>query len=50
MAGETKALAKFPAGLRYADIPATAVAVAKACLVDTVEIELFGSRMPGASL
>src|SRR5580704_19559675 len=46
MAGETKALAQFAAGLRYEDIPAPAVAIAKACIVDTVGVVLFGSTMP----
>ncbi len=46
MAGETKALAEFAAGLRYEDIPAPAVAIAKACIVDTVGVVLFGSTMP----
>src|SRR5580698_6332520 len=46
MAGETKALAQFAAGLRYEDIPAPAVAIAKACIVDTVGVVLFGSTLP----
>lgn len=46
MAGETKALAEFAAGLRYEDIPAPAVAIAKACIIDTVGVVLFGSTMP----
>src|SRR5580692_8561646 len=46
MAGETKALAQFAAGLRYDDIPAPAVAIAKACIVDTVGVVLFGSTLP----
>ena len=46
MAGETKALAQFAAALRYEDIPAPAVAIAKACIVDTVGVVLFGSTMP----
>src|ERR1700730_6898322 len=46
MAGETKALSHFGAGLRYEDIPAPAVAIAKACIIDTVGVVLFGSTMP----
>jgi 2-methylcitrate dehydratase PrpD len=46
MAGETKALAEFAAGLRYEDIPAPAIAIAKACIIDTVGVVLFGSTMP----
>jgi len=50
MAGETKALAQFAAGLRYEDIPALAVAIAKACIVDTVGVVLFGSTMPWSKI
>ncbi|HXQ83421.1 MAG TPA: MmgE/PrpD family protein, partial [Xanthobacteraceae bacterium] len=50
MAGETKALAQFAAGLRYEDIPAPAVAIAKACIVDTVGVVLFGSTMPWSKI
>ena len=46
MADETKALAEFAAGLRYEDIPEPAVAIAKACIVDTVGVVLFGSTLP----
>jgi len=46
MAGETKKLAEFAAGLRYEDIPAPAVAMAKACIVDTVGVVAFGSTLP----
>jgi 2-methylcitrate dehydratase PrpD len=46
MAGETKALAEFATGLRYEDIPAPAVAIAKACIIDTVGVVLFGSTLP----
>src|SRR5580704_4949782 len=49
-AGETKALAQFAAGLRYEDIPAPAVAIAKACIVDTVGVVLFGSTMPWSKI
>ena len=50
MAGETKALAQFAAGLRYEDIPKPAVAIAKACIVDTVGVVLFGSTMPWSKI
>ena len=46
MAGETKALAEFATALRYEDIPAQAVAIAKACIIDTVGVVLFGSTLP----
>jgi 2-methylcitrate dehydratase PrpD len=46
MAGETKTLAKFATGLRYEDIPASVIAITKACLVDTVAVALFGSSLP----
>jgi 2-methylcitrate dehydratase PrpD len=46
MAGETKALAEFATALRYDDIPASVIAITKACLVDTVAVALFGSRLP----
>jgi 2-methylcitrate dehydratase PrpD len=46
MAGETKALAEFAAGLRYEDIPTPAIAIAKACIIDTIGVVLFGSTMP----
>jgi 2-methylcitrate dehydratase PrpD len=46
MAGETKALAEFAANLRYEDIPKPAVAIAKACIIDTIGVVLFGSTLP----
>jgi 2-methylcitrate dehydratase PrpD len=46
MSGETKALAEFAAALRYEDIPKPAVAIAKACIIDTVGVVLFGSTLP----
>lgn len=46
MASETKVLAEFAAALRYEDIPAPVIAVAKACLIDTVAVCLFGSSLP----
>ena len=46
MAGETKALAEFATALRYEDIPASVIAITKACLLDTVAVALFGSSLP----
>ncbi|HTV37047.1 MAG TPA: MmgE/PrpD family protein, partial [Xanthobacteraceae bacterium] len=46
MAGETKALAQFASALRYDDIPAPVIAITKACLLDTVGVALFCSRLP----
>ena len=50
MAGETKALAEFAAGLRYEDIPQPAIAIAKACIIDTVGVVLFGSTLPWSKI
>src|SRR5580704_4307854 len=50
MPGETKALAEFAAALRYDDIPAPAVAIAKACIIDTVGVVLFGSTLPWSKI
>jgi 2-methylcitrate dehydratase PrpD len=46
MAGETKALAEFAAKLRYQDIPASVIAITKACVIDTIGVALFGSGLP----
>ena len=46
MAGETKAIAKFAATLRYEDIPAPVIAMTKACVIDAVAVALFGSGLP----
>src|SRR5271156_728952 len=46
MAGETRTLADFATALRYQDIPASVIAITKACLVDTVAAALFGSGLP----
>ncbi len=46
MAGETKAMAHFASTLRYDDIPAPVIAITKACLIDTVGVALFCSRLP----
>ncbi len=50
MSGETKALAEFAAALRYEDIPPAAVAIAKACIIDTVGVVLFGSTLPWSKI
>ena len=50
MAGETKTLAEFATALRYEDIPAPAVAIAKACIIDTVGVVLFGSTLPWSKI
>jgi 2-methylcitrate dehydratase PrpD len=46
VSNETCTLAEFAHGLRFEDIPPDVVAVAKACLIDTVGTALFGSRLP----
>jgi len=46
MAGETRTLAEFATALRYEDIPAQAIAIAKACIIDTIGVVLFGSTLP----
>ncbi len=46
MAGETKAVAQFASALRFDDIPAPVIAITKACLLDTVGVALFCSRLP----
>jgi 2-methylcitrate dehydratase PrpD len=40
------ALAEFATTLRYEDIPAPVIAITKACIIDTVAVALFGSRLP----
>jgi 2-methylcitrate dehydratase PrpD len=50
MAGETRTLAEFAAALRYEDIPAPAVAIAKAAIIDTVGVVLFGSTLPWSKI
>jgi 2-methylcitrate dehydratase PrpD len=50
MSGETKTLAEFAAQLRYDDIPKPAVAIAKACVIDTVGVVLFGSTLPWSQI
>ena len=46
MAGETRTLADFATALRYEDIPAPVIAITKSCIIDTVAVALFGSRLP----
>jgi 2-methylcitrate dehydratase PrpD len=46
MADETRTLAEFATALRYEDIPPPVIAITKACLIDTVAVALFGSRLP----
>jgi 2-methylcitrate dehydratase PrpD len=46
VSNETHTLAEFAHRLRFEDIPADVLAVAKACLIDTVGTALFGSRLP----
>jgi 2-methylcitrate dehydratase PrpD len=46
MSGETRLLAEYATALQYDDIPAPVLAIAKACIVDTVGVALFGSGLP----
>jgi 2-methylcitrate dehydratase PrpD len=46
MANETKALAEYAAGLRYADLPDAVVQRAKDCIADTVAVTAFGAALP----
>jgi 2-methylcitrate dehydratase PrpD len=46
MSGESRILAEFAAGLKFADIPPPVIATAKACIIDTIAVALFGSRLP----
>jgi len=43
---ETAKLAEFVAGLKYSDLPPEVVQTAKLCLLDTLGVGLFASRMP----
>jgi len=45
VSNETRTLAEFAHDLRFEDIPSDVLAVAKACLIDTVGTALFGSRL-----
>ncbi len=40
------ALARFASALRYEDIPPEIVRQARACIIDTVGVALYGSRLP----
>jgi 2-methylcitrate dehydratase PrpD len=46
MAQETVRLAEYAAGLRYEDLPASAVRQAKDCITDTVAAAICGAAMP----
>ena len=43
---ETVQLARYAAGLRYDDLPATVVAAAKDCIIDTVAACICGAALP----
>jgi 2-methylcitrate dehydratase PrpD len=46
MARESRVLSEFVGGLRYEDIPSPVVDLAKACIIDTIGVCLFGSSLP----
>ena len=46
MAGETVRLAEYAAGLRYEDLPAAVVAVAKDAIIDTIAACICGAALP----
>jgi len=46
MADETIRLARYAAGLRYEDLPASVVQQAKDCIIDTVAAGICGSALP----
>jgi 2-methylcitrate dehydratase PrpD len=46
MDNQTVQLAEYAAGLRYEDLPAEVVAVAKDCIIDTVAACICGSALP----
>src|SRR5437660_3514050 len=46
MTGETVALARYAAGLRYEDLPAAVVAAAKDAIIDTIAACICGSDLP----
>lgn len=50
MAGETIALAKFAAELRYEDIPPHVIERAKDCIADTVAVIVLGNAMPWSQI
>ncbi|MBI2540282.1 MAG: MmgE/PrpD family protein, partial [Deltaproteobacteria bacterium] len=44
--GATKRLARFAVELRYSQIPSEVIARAKACVLDTLAVALYGSTKP----
>jgi 2-methylcitrate dehydratase PrpD len=46
MAHESRILAEFTSDLRYENIPTPVVTIAKACIIDTIGVALFGSLLP----
>jgi 2-methylcitrate dehydratase PrpD len=46
MSNETKTLAEYAAGVRYADLPAAVVQRAKDCIADTVAAIAYGAALP----
>src|SRR5437868_12249187 len=46
MAQETARLAEYAAALRYDDLPAPVVQLAKECIIDTVAAAICGSALP----
>jgi 2-methylcitrate dehydratase PrpD len=44
--GATQQLARYAVGLRYQQIPSEVIARAKACLLDTLAVTLYGSTKP----
>ena len=46
MANETKTLAEYAAGVRYADLPSAVVQRAKDCIADTIAVIAFGAALP----
>jgi 2-methylcitrate dehydratase PrpD len=45
MAHESRVLAEFAGDLRYESIPDSVVTIAKACIIDTIGVALFGSSL-----
>lgn len=46
MTDETKTLAKYAAGVRFADLPDAVVQRAKDCIADTIAVIAFGAALP----
>ena len=44
--GAAQQLASYAVGLRYNQIPSEVIARAKACLLDTLTVSLYGSTKP----